>query len=334
MILALETSCDETAAAICDAQGRVLASEISTQIELHRPYGGVVPELASRNHILHLQPLVQAALKQAGCTLEDMDAIAATAGPGLVSSLLMGNTAAKSLALCLKKPFLAVNHLEGHLLSPFIGNADAVKPGIALIVSGGHTMLIHLRGVGKYEILGRTRDDAAGEAFDKAAKMLGLPYPGGPQIDRMAKQGNREAFEFPRSMIHSGDFAFSFSGLKTSLLYLLPKLEGGREAHLADLCASFQEAVVEVLVEKSIRAAKRHRQKSISVSGGVSCNSRLRELFKQRCSKEGIELLLAEPSHTTDNAAMIAFAAVLQFRAGNTSPLTTDVNPNLPLCAG
>lgn len=178
------------------------------------------------------------------------------------------------------------------------------------------------------------RDDAAGQAFDKAAKMLGLPYPGGPQIDRMAKQGKRDAFEFPRSMIHSGDFAFSFSGLKTSLLYLLPKLEGGREADLADLCASFQEAVVEVLVEKSIRAAKQHRQKSISVSGGVSCNSRLRELFKQRCGKEGLELLLAEPSHTTDNAAIIASAAALQFRAGNTSPLTTDVNPNLPLCVG
>lgn len=331
MILALETSCDETAAAICDADGNVLASEISTQIEIHRPYGGVIPELASRNHILHIEPLVKAALAHAGLALEDMSAFAATAGPGLVSSLLMGNTAAKALALCFQKPFLAVNHLEGHLLSPFIGDPKGVRPGIALIVSGGHTMIIHLKGVGDYEILGRTRDDAAGECFDKAAKMLGLPYPGGPQIQQVAKEGNRAAFDFPRSMMDSGDFAFSFSGLKTSLLYLLPKLGDTVQAQLPDLCASFQEAIVEVLVEKTLRAAKKHRQKCISVSGGVSCNHRLREAFKQRCEKAGIELLLAEPSHTTDNAAMISYAAVQQWKRGKTSPLTADVDPNLAL---
>jgi N6-L-threonylcarbamoyladenine synthase len=331
MILALETSCDETAVAICDGQGRVLASEISSQIELHRPYGGVVPELASRNHILHVKPLVTAALEQARLQLTDMQAFAATAGPGLVSSLLMGNTTAKALALACGKPFIAINHLEGHLLSPFIGNSSGVTPGIALIVSGGHTMLIHLRGVGDYVVLGRTRDDAAGEAFDKAAKMLGLPYPGGPQIDRLAESGNAAAYAFPRSMLHSGDAAFSFSGLKTSLLYLLPKLEGNLADVLPDLCASFQEAIVEVLVTKTLRAARDLGLREISVSGGVSCNKRLRAAFTTACTKAGIKLYLAEAKHTTDNAAMIAYAAVLKWQRGESSPLTTDVDPNLAL---
>ncbi len=331
MILALETSCDETAVAICDGQGRVLASEISSQIELHRPYGGVVPELASRNHILHVEPLVQAALTHAGLKLSDMQAFAATAGPGLVSSLLMGNTTAKALALACGKPFLAINHLEGHLLSPFIGDAGSVTPGIALIVSGGHTMVIHLRGVGDYGVLGRTRDDAAGEAFDKAAKMLGLPYPGGPQIDRLAEQGNPAAYPFPRSMLHSGDATFSFSGLKTSLLYLLPKLEGQLADHLPDLCASFQEAIVEVLVAKTLRAAREVRVREISVSGGVSCNQRLRAAFTVACAKAGFKLHLAEAKHTTDNAAMIAFVGALRWQRGESSPLTTDVDPNLAL---
>jgi N6-L-threonylcarbamoyladenine synthase len=331
MILALETSCDETAAAISNKAGQILASQISTQIELHRPYGGVIPELASRNHILHLQRLVKAALREADVSLEQIECFAATAGPGLVSSLLMGNTAAKALAVSCQKPFLAVNHLEGHLLSPFIGKPEGVLPSIALIVSGGHTMLLHLRGVGDYEILGRTRDDAAGEAFDKAAKMLGLPYPGGPQMDLLAKSGNRAAYEFPRSMLHSGDYAFSFSGLKTSLLYLLPKLQGPREAYLADVCASFQESIVDVLVEKTMRAAKQLKLQVVSVSGGVSCNSRLREALQQRCQREGFALALAEPSHTTDNAAMIAYAAVQRWKRGETSSLSSDVDPNLSL---
>lgn len=331
MLLALETSCDETAAAICDPHGQVLASRISSQIDLHRPYGGVVPELASRNHILHLRTLVADALAEAKCSLQDIEAFAATAGPGLVSSLLMGNTTAKALALTCGKPFLAINHLEGHLLSPFIGDVNSVAPGVALIVSGGHTMLVHLKDVGDYTILGRTKDDAAGEAFDKAAKMLGLPYPGGPQIDKLAREGNASAFDFPRSMLHSGNFDFSFSGLKTSLLYLIPKLSGGSHPHLADLCASFQEAIVEVLVAKTVRAARHCGEKTITVSGGVSCNQRLREVFSKRCLKEKLNLILAAPTHTTDNAAMIAFAALLKWRAGCTSALTDNVNPNLPL---
>lgn len=334
MILALETSCDETAAAICDGEGRVLASEISSQVAAHQPYGGVVPELASRNHVVLVRPLVEAALAQAGVKLADIQAFAATAGPGLASSLLIGNTVAKSLALSLKKPFLAVNHLEGHLLSPFIGSPTGIQPGVALVVSGGHTMLVDVRGVGDYVMLGKTRDDAAGEAFDKAAKMLGLPYPGGPQIDRLGAQGRKDAFDFPRSMIDSGDFSFSFSGLKTSLLYLLPQIDGGVAPHLQDLCASYQEAIVEVLVEKTIRAARKRRRTLVTVSGGVSCNGRLRQVFADRCARAGLALLLAAPVHTTDNAAMIAYAAVQRWKRGFRSDLSEDVNPNLPLVVG
>lgn len=330
-LLALETSCDETAAAIVRADGTVLSSVVASQIELHRVHGGVVPELASRNHVLHARPLVERSLDEAGVTLKDIAAFAATSGPGLVSSLLIGSTMAKALAMAEGKPFLAINHLEGHLLSPFM-NTGEILPHLALIVSGGHTMLLNVLGVAQYELLGRTRDDAAGEAFDKVAKMLRLPYPGGPEIDRRAKSGNRAAFDFPRSMMHEGQ-DFSFSGLKTSVLYLLPKLELASETVMNDLCASFQEAVVEVLVEKTIAAAKHHGQKIIAVSGGVSCNSRLRARMTERCTEEDLRLLLAEPRYTTDNAAMIAFAALLRWKNGFCSPLETDVDPNLELAA-
>jgi N6-L-threonylcarbamoyladenine synthase len=329
-LLALETSCDETAAAVLARDGEVLGSEVASQIEAHRIYGGVVPEVASRNHILHMRLLVEQALQSAGVTLRDVAAFAATSGPGLVSSLLIGSTFAKSLALAQDRPFLAINHLEGHLLSPFMGRGT-IRPHLALIVSGGHTMLLHVRGVSDYRMLGRTRDDAAGEAFDKVAKMLGLPYPGGPEVDRLAKQGRRDAFEFPRSMMEGGSLEFSFSGLKTSVLYLLPKLDITAEQTLRDVCASFQEAVVEVLVEKTLRAAKSCGEKLVAVSGGVSCNARLRELFAQRCAAEGLELLLSQPRYSTDNAAMIGFAAVQRWKAGFTSPLETDVDPNLAL---
>jgi N6-L-threonylcarbamoyladenine synthase len=333
-LLALETSCDETAAAVISEDGAVLSSQVASQIEAHRIYGGVVPEVASRNHILHMRLLVEQALERAGLTLRDIGAFAATSGPGLVSSLLIGSTFAKSLALAERRPFLAINHLEGHLLSPFMqeeGPGSTVRPHLALIVSGGHTMLLHVRGLAQYALLGRTRDDAAGEAFDKVAKMLGLPYPGGPEIDRRAKHGRRDAYEFPRSMMEGTNFEFSFSGIKTSVLYLLPKVDITVEQTLCDVCASFQEAVVEVLVEKTVRAAKAHRQNLIAVSGGVSCNSRVRELFAQRCAAEGIELLMAPPRYSTDNAAMIAFAALQRWKAGFTSPLETGVDPNLAL---
>jgi len=338
VLLALETSCDETAAAVVTTEGVVLSSEVASQIELHRVYGGVVPELASRNHILHVRTLCEQALDKAGLVLADIDAFAATSGPGLVSSLLIGSTMAKALALAEGKPFLAINHLEGHLLSPFIGgedqSAETIPPHIALIVSGGHTMILEVRGVADYHLMGRTRDDAAGEAFDKVGKMLGLPYPGGPEIDKRAVNGRKDAYDFPRSMMEGGNYEFSFSGLKTSVLYFLPKVDLTSEQTLADLCASFQEAVVEVLVSKTIDAARSTGLKLIAVSGGVSCNRRLRERFTERCQREGFELRLTRPTYSTDNAAMIGFAAAQRFKAGFTSALEVDVNPNLPLTIG
>ncbi|MEM0895440.1 MAG: tRNA (adenosine(37)-N6)-threonylcarbamoyltransferase complex transferase subunit TsaD [Verrucomicrobiota bacterium] len=330
-ILALETSCDETAVAVWDDTRGIVASEISSQIPEHRPYGGVVPELASRNHVVRVRPLIETALEKAGLAIGDMCAFAATAGPGLASSLLIGNTVAKSLALAEEKPFIAVNHLEGHLLSPFIADRQ-VPPHVALVVSGGHTMLVKVEEVGDYQLLGRTLDDAAGEAFDKVGKMLGLPYPGGPEIEMTAKDGDATAFDFPRSMLDSGDFRFSFSGLKTSVLYTVEDLDKEkRKEWLADVCASFQEAVVEVLVEKTFRAARKQGCRIIGVSGGVSCNGRLRDAFEGGAKRRGLEIRFAERALTTDNAAMIAFTAAKKLAAGETSPLTADVNPNLPL---
>ena len=338
-LLALETSCDETAASVVTTGGDVLSSEVASQIEIHRVYGGVVPELASRNHIQVMRLLCEQALEKAGVTLPDVAAFAATSGPGLVSSLLIGSTMAKSLALAEGKPFLAINHLEGHLLSPFMSatpggqstEAAPIPRHLALVVSGGHTMIMNVEGVGRYQLLGRTRDDAAGEAFDKVAKMLGLPYPGGPEIDRRSRQGKRDAYEFPRSMMEAGNYEFSFSGLKTAVLYLLPKIDITDETVLNDVCASFQEAVIEVLVSKTLDAARRHQQSIIGVSGGVSCNRRLREKFEEQCRKGGFELKLTPPVYSTDNAAMIAFAAAHRHQAGFTSPLETDVDPNLSL---
>lgn len=329
-ILALETSCDETAVALTRG-GTVLASQISSQIGLHRPFGGVVPELASRHHLPQVRPLLAAALAEAGVRLDDVDAFAATAGPGLASSLLIGSTVAKALALAHTKPFFAVNHLEGHLLSPFLGSPQGVQPCVGLIVSGGHTLLLHCRSAGLYHLLGRTRDDAAGEAFDKTAKMLGLPYPGGPQIDHLAKYGNPLAFEFPRSMLHSGDLQFSFSGLKTAVLYALEKLPKPLDPLLPDLCASIQAAIIEVLVAKTISAARQCREKIVAVSGGVSMNSGLREALTRACHQCGLDLRLAAPALTTDNAAMIAHVAGLKWAAGLFSDLSADVDPNLPL---
>ncbi len=333
MLLALESSCDETAAAICTADGVLLASAIASQIEIHRQYGGVVPEVASRNHVLHVRPLVEQVLAEAGVKLADMRAFAATTGPGLVSSLLIGTSMAKALAAAENKPFLAMNHMEGHLLSPFMAGNGPPRPCVALIVSGGHTMLLHMQGVGQYRLLGKTRDDAAGEAFDKVAKMLGLPYPGGPEIDNLASQGRADAYAFPRSFLDGHSLEFSFSGLKTAVLYELPKLDLQNPATLADVCASVQEAILEVLVEKLILAARQCREKLVTVSGGVSCNRGLRAKLSARCEKEGLSLLLARPELCTDNAGMIAYAAVQRFQLGQTSPLTADVDPNLPLVA-
>ncbi|MCB1234235.1 MAG: tRNA (adenosine(37)-N6)-threonylcarbamoyltransferase complex transferase subunit TsaD [Verrucomicrobiae bacterium] len=336
LVLAIESSCDETAVALVRGSGEILASEISTQIELHRPYGGVVPELASRNHNLALRPLVERALENAGVELGAVDVFAATAGPGLASSLLVGNTTAKALALATRKPFVPVNHMEGHLLSPFMGDPEGIRPCVALIVSGGHTLLIHLRGHGDYRLLGTTRDDAAGEAFDKVGKMLGLPYPGGPVIDARARRGNPAAHDFPRSMLGSGDFHFSFSGLKTAVFYQLEKLPPPLEdATVDDLCAAFQEAVVDVLTGKTLAAARATGERLVTLSGGVSCNHRLREAMRAACDAAGLELRIAEPRYCTDNAAMIGFvAATQQGLVADPTLLSQDIDPNLRLAGG
>lgn len=327
-ILALETSCDETAVALFLGERQHFVSRLASQIPLHQPYGGVVPELASRNHLTMLRPLLQDALLEGGLPLQRYDAFAATSGPGLASSLMIGLSAAKGLALSMGKPFIAVNHLEGHLLSPFCAGDGVVEPCLALVVSGGHTLLVDVAGFGQYTVLGRTRDDAAGEAFDKVGKLLGLPYPGGPEIDKLARTGRRDAVEFPRGMLESGDLDFSFSGIKTSVRHDLARL---RELPLEDVCASFQEAVVEVLVRKTLAAARQAGRGLVAVSGGVSCNSRLRELFTEECARAGLELRLATPALSTDNAAMIAFAAAQHYRAGQFSPLDQEINPNQTL---
>lgn len=332
LLLAIESSCDETAVAIVrGAAGcatEVLASEVSSQIELHREHGGVVPELASRNHSLRLRGLVEKALSDAGVAMGEIDAFAATTGPGLASSLLIGSTAAKGMACALNKPFLGINHLEGHLLSPFL-DRTTVPPHLALIVSGGHTLLLDVEGSGIYRKLGSTRDDAAGEAFDKVGKMLGLPYPGGPEIEKAARSGNAEAYDFPRSMLHDPHLDFSFSGLKTAVLYTLQREDGN--VSVPDLSASFQRAVTDILVGKTLRAAKQSGRHLIALSGGVSMNKALRSAFQEACAKSGHELVVASPDFCTDNAAMIAFAALLRHLDGFSSDLGEDIHPNLPL---
>ena len=333
IVLAIESSCDETAVAIVAGERgqrtSILASEISSQIPLHQPYGGVVPELASRSHSLILRPLVETALQYAGLKMAQIDAFAATAGPGLASSLLIGNTAAKAMASAMRKPFLAINHLEGHLLSPFI-EVTELPTHIALIISGGHTLLLRVDAPASYRKLGSTLDDAAGEAFDKVAKMIGLPYPGGPNVERSARGGNASAFSFPRGLLHEPHFNFSFSGLKTSVLYTLPKLENLDDS-LADLCASFQAAVIDVLLQKSLRACKEQKLSHLAISGGVSMNQALRLAFQGACESKGISLTLSSPALCTDNAAMIAFAALLRHQSGQNDPLDSPIHPNLPL---
>lgn len=331
LLLALETSCDETAVAIL--RGReLLASEIASQTALHQNYGGVVPEVASRNHLLHAPALLAAAIAKAQVSLGEVAAFAATSGPGLASSLMIGASMAKGLALGFGKPYLAINHLEGHLLSPFFETENVIEPNVSLVVSGGHTLLVEVHDLGDYRLLGRTVDDAAGEAFDKVAKMLGLGYPGGPEIERRARAGDPKRFDLPRSMLDSGDHNFSFSGLKTAMRYLLPKIDSlGNEQTLADLCASFQSAVIEVLVRKTVAAARASGISLVTLSGGVSCNRALRAELESACERNRLRFLAARPFLSTDNAAMIAFAAGLRFARGFRSAVTEDIDPNLAL---
>src|SRR5437764_302507 len=335
-ILAIETSCDETAVAILRGN-ELLASEVASQRE-HEAYGGVVPEVASRNHLLHAPRLLEHALEKARLALEEVDAFAATSGPGLASSLMIGASMAKGLALGAARPYLAINHLEGHLLSPFFPRPDStipattsgeVEPNVSLIVSGGHTLLVEVRNVSDYRILGRTVDDAAGEAFDKVAKLLGLGYPGGPEIEQRAATGNATRFNFPRSMLDSRDHNFSFSGLKTAVRYRLAdfQMADGRAELVSDMCASFQRAVVEILAKKTVRAAKECNATLVTMSGGVSCNQALRNEMAEECRKASLRLRTAAAWLCTDNAAMIAFAALLRFGAGFRSALTEEIDP-------
>ena len=329
-ILALETSCDETAVAILRRRAshsgpELLASEVASQIAEHEKFGGVVPEIASRNHLVHAPRLLERATRSARIDISNVDAFSATSGPGLASSLMIGASIAKGLAIGFGKPYLAINHLEGHLLSPFFCDGE-VMPNISLIVSGGHTMSILVRALGDYQIIGRTVDDAAGEAFDKVAKLLGLGYPGGPEIEKRARDGDPKRFDLPRSMLDSENF--SFSGLKTAVRYLLPKLKGD---YLADLCASFQQAIIDVLVRKTVAAARKHDVDLVTVSGGVSCNQELRKQLGDACQREGLQFKSAEPWLCTDNAAMIAFAAMLKLENGFASSVAEEIDPNLAL---
>ena len=344
-VLALETSCDETAVAVLrgrrDHARELLASEIASQVAAHEKFGGIVPEIASRNHLIYAPQLLDRAVTAARIDLSEVDAFAATSGPGLASSLMIGASIAKGLAIGFGKTYLAINHLEGHLLSPFFHGADGreqIKPNVSLIVSGGHTMSVLVRGLTDYQLIGRTLDDAAGEAFDKVAKMLGLGYPGGPDIEKRAGGGDPNRFDLPRSMPDSENF--SFSGLKTAVRYLLPKIEPRRltqapykldERILADLCASFQQAIIDVLVTKTIVAAQKCRVDLVTVSGGVSCNQELRRQLGEACRRAGFALRTAESWLCTDNAAMIAFAALLRLQAGFQSQLTEEIDPNLAL---
>ena len=329
MILALESSCDETAAAVLSPPSKLLSSIVSSQAKEHEPYGGVVPELASRNHLVLLRPTVEKALSSASVTFDEIEAFAATSGPGLSSSLLIGNTAAKALSISIQKPFIAINHMEGHLCSPFLDME--IKPHIGLIVSGGHTLLVKVKQFNDYQVIGNSLDDAAGEAFDKVGKMLGLSYPGGPEVEKEATKGDSKRYNFPRSMLKSGDLNFSFSGIKTSVLYKLKEIGTPDKQTVSDLCASFQSAVIEILVKKALNAAKLYNLPTIALSGGVACNGSLRNLIKKKASEEGLELLIVDKKYSTDNAAMIARAASERFIRKQFSLLDSDVNPNLKI---
>ncbi len=312
----------------------VLAQVISSQVGLHRPYGGVVPELATREHLRNLPILVPQVMKQVNLGLESIDAIAVTEGPGLASSLLVGHSYARALAVALSKPVIGINHLEGHLYSAFIANQRTVEfPFVGLIASGGHTLLVHALGWDRYVKLGSTVDDAAGEAFDKVAKLIGLPYPGGPEIEKLARQGNAEAFGLPRSFPERENLNFSFSGLKTAVRFFFEKSAQMQSDPVwtYDLCASFQKAVVDVLVKKSIQAVAMNGATRLAASGGVLCNKSLRDELEFAAHEAGIELIVADPAFCTDNAAMIAGTAAEKLEAGIEAHVGDDINPNLDL---
>ncbi len=330
-ILAIESSCDESAAAVLDSREGLLAHELFSQVELHRIYGGVVPELASRDHVQRLLPLVKAALAHAKTDPAQLDGIAYTAGPGLIGALLSGAALARSLAYAWKLPTVGVHHLEGHLLAPLLEPNPPTFPHLALLVSGGHTMLIEARGVGDYTLLGQTRDDAAGEAFDKSAKLLGLPYPGGPELARLAEAGRAGRFEFPRPMLDRPGLEFSFSGLKTAVLNAVRAIGEPSEVDKADIARALQEAVVDTLVGKCVRALEQTGLDALVVSGGVSANLRLRARLDQAAARRGARVYYPRLEFCTDNAAMIAVAGLARLDAGERDGLRIAARAQWPL---
>ncbi len=332
LILAIESSCDETAAAVVKNGRQVLSNVISSQIALHTLYGGVVPELASRKHIQKINQVIEAALEEAGVTLEEIDAIGVTYGPGLVGALLVGVAEAKAIAYAAKKPLIGVHHIEGHVSANFIEHPDLEPPFVCLIVSGGHTHLVIVKNYGEFEILGRTRDDAAGEAFDKVARAVGLGYPGGPKVDKAAKEGNPHAIEFPRAKIEGCPYDFSFSGLKSAVLNHINHAKMmGEEINVPDLAASFQNAVVESLVSRAIMAAKEYGYPKLAIAGGVASNSALRAAMQEACQREGLAFYYPSPVFCTDNAAMIGAAAYYEYKKGTRHGWDLNAVPNLKL---
>ena len=338
LVLGIESSCDETGVALVDTSGAgvpvLLSHALHSQIEMHQAYGGVVPELASRDHIRRVLPLIADVMSQAGCALPQVDVVAYTRGPGLAGALLVGAGVACSLAASLAKPVMGVHHLEGHLLSPFLSADPPEFPFVALLVSGGHTQLMRVDRVSSYELLGESIDDAAGEAFDKSAKLMGLPYPGGPHLAKLAEQGDPAAFKLPRPLLHSGDLDFSFSGLKTAVLTQAKKLGEELESRKADLAASTQAAIVEVLLKKSMSAMAQTGLKRLVVAGGVGANAELRRQLNAVCLQRGIRVHYPELHLCTDNGAMIALAAGMRLQAGLDdlqTAYTFDVKPRWPL---
>ena len=332
LILAIESSCDETAAAVVKNGRTVLSNVINTQIAIHTEYGGVVPEIASRKHIENINPVIREALKEADVTLDDITAIGVTYGPGLVGALLVGVAEAKAIAFATDKPLVGVHHIEGHISANFIENKELEPPFICLVVSGGHTHLVCVKDYGEYEIIGRTRDDAAGEAFDKVARAIGLGYPGGPKIDKLAKEGNPLAISFPKAKVADAPYDFSFSGLKSAVLNYLNGCKMKNQPIVeADVAASFQKAVVDVLVEHSMWAIDEYGFDKFAIAGGVASNSALRMAMEEACRKKGIKFYHPSPIFCTDNAAMIGVAGYYEYLAGTRSGLDLNAVPNLKL---
>lgn len=332
LILAIESSCDETAAAVVKNGREVLSNVIYSQIDLHTLYGGVVPEIASRKHIEKINQVVEKALTDAGVTLQEITAIAVTYGPGLVGALLVGVSAAKAIAFAADKPLVGVHHIEGHICANYIENKELEPPFLCLVVSGGHSHLVMVKGYGEYEILGRTRDDAAGEAFDKVARAIGLGYPGGPKVDKVSREGNPDAIHFPRAKVEDNVYDFSFSGLKSAVLnYINGCQMKGEEINQADVAASFQKSVVDVLVDHSMHAIKQYGMEKFAIAGGVASNSHLREALEKACAEQNITFYHPSPIFCTDNAAMIGVAGYYEYIKGVRHGWDLNAVPNLRL---